>query len=116
VDLALASNGLPFREDGGDDVGLKLEVLGVWKMEKIKIVEVIWLDTYHVSGGGLTRKEVSELAPVPCLSYGRLLEETDDHITVASNVMEHRGDSEQPEYREVTCIPRAVIQSIKELR
>ena len=29
VDLALASNELSCLEDGGDDVGLKLEVLGV---------------------------------------------------------------------------------------
>jgi hypothetical protein len=84
-------------------------------MGKIKIVEVIWLDTYHVGGGGLTRKEISELAPVPCISYGRLIQEKDDHVTIASNIMEHSGDNEQPEYREVTCIPRVVIQSIKEL-
>ncbi|MBM3119443.1 MAG: hypothetical protein FJ006_07850 [Chloroflexi bacterium] len=84
-------------------------------MEKIEIVEVLWLDTIHTGGGGLTRKEASELKPVPCLSYGRLIEETDDHITIASNIMQHEGDSEQPEYREVTCIPRAVVQSIKKL-
>jgi len=84
-------------------------------MEKIKIVEVSWLDTYHVGGAGLTRKEVSELRPVPSLSYGRLIEETDDYITIASSIMEHGIGGEQPEYREVTCIPKAVVQSIKEL-
>jgi hypothetical protein len=85
-------------------------------MGKNKIVEIIWLDTFHFGGGGLTRKEISEIAPVTCFSYGRLIEQTDDHITIASNIMDNKGDSEQPEYREVTCIPRAVVQSIKELR
>ena len=85
-------------------------------MEKTKIVEITWLDTYHVGGAGLTRKEVAELRPVSSISYGRLIEETDDYITIASNIMEQKGDLEQPEYREVTCIPRAVVQSIKELK
>lgn len=84
-------------------------------MEETKIVEVTWLDTYHVGGSGLTRKEVSELRPVMCFSYGRIIEETDDHITIASSIMEHGIGGEQPEYREVTCIPRGVIQSINEL-
>lgn len=84
-------------------------------MEKTKIVEVLWLDSLHTSGGEFTQKEVSELKPVPCLTYGRLIEETDDHVTIASSVMQHWHDSEQSEYREVTCIPRAVVQSIKKL-
>ena len=85
-------------------------------MEKTKIVELTWLDTYHVTGDGLTRKEVSELKPVSSVSYGRIIEETDDHITIASTIMERGIGGEQPEYREVTCIPRAVVQSIKELK
>jgi hypothetical protein len=84
-------------------------------MEKAKIVEIIWLDIYHVTGDGLTRKEVTELRPVPSQSYGRLIEETDEYITIASSIMEHGIGGEQPEYREVTCIPRAVVQSVKEL-
>jgi len=87
-------------------------------MGKNKIVEVTWLDTYHVSSNGCTRKDVTKLRPATCFSYAKLIEETDDHITIASNIIEDDGDSdvEQPEYREVTCIPRAVIKSIRELR
>ena len=85
-------------------------------MEKVKIVEITWLDTYHVGGAGLTRKEVAELRPVSSISYGRLIEEADDYITIASSIMEHGIGGEQPEYREATCIPRVVIQSIRELK
>ena len=85
-------------------------------MEKVKIVEVTWLDTYHVGGAGLTKKEVSALRPVSSISYGRLLENTDDYITIASSVMEQGIGGDQPEYREATCMPKAIVQSIKELK
>ena len=85
-------------------------------MEKTKIVEVTWLDTYHVGGAGLIRKEVAELRPVSSISYGRLLEDTNDYITIASSIMERGVGGEQPEYREATCIPRVVVQSIRELK
>jgi hypothetical protein len=85
-------------------------------MEKTKIVEITWLDTYHVGGSGLTGKEVAELRPVSSISYGRLIEDKDDYITIASSTMAQGIGGDQPEYREVTCIPRVVIQSIKELK
>ena len=84
-------------------------------MEKAKIVEVVWLDTYHV-GGGLSRKEVAELKPAVCYSYGRLIEDTDDHVTIASNILEHSVEVEGLEYRDVICVPKTVVQSIRELK
>lgn len=83
-------------------------------MEKTKIVEITWLDTYHVGGSGITKKEVKELRPVVCHSYGSLIEETNDYITIASCTLEQNIG--ELEYREATCIPKTVVQSVRELK
>ena len=87
-------------------------------MEKVKIVEVVWLDTCHASGEGICRHEVAELRPPTFHSYGILAEDTDKYITVVSGVLEHElpTDTRETEYRDVVCIPKGAVQSIRELK
>jgi len=86
----------------------------------MKLVKVIWWDTNETSDSGWCSKEEAEEArPCRVASYGVVVKETDDFITIAADtdatVVDENYDGTQESddlFGRVQCFPRGCIESI----
>ena len=96
----------------------------------MKLVQIIWLDTNETSNSGWCSKEEAEEArPCRVASYGVVVKENDDFITIAADVdallVDDNGDvlDDNGEVLEaddlfgrVQCFPKGCIESITPLK
>lgn len=85
------------------------------KKEKIankeyKVVKCYWHDI-TTQAGWLEKKEVDEISTSNAITYGLLVEETDSYVKISASVTLE----EEPDYADVTIIPKSVVLCIKEL-
>jgi len=85
------------------------------KKEKIankdyKVVKCYWHDI-ATQGGWLEKKEVDAISTSNAITYGLLVEETDDYVKISASVTLE----EEPDYADVTIIPKSVVLCVKEL-
>ncbi len=86
----------------------------------MKLVKVIWWDTNETSDSGWCSKEEAEEArPCRVASFGVVVKETDDFITIAADtdatVVDENYDGTQESddlFGRVQCFPRGCIESI----
>jgi len=86
----------------------------------MKLVKVIWWDTNETSDSGWCSKEEAEDArPCRVASFGVVVKETDDFITIAADtdatVVDENYDGTQESddlFGRVQCFPRGCIESI----
>ena len=74
------------------------------------VVMVKWIDTTGF-GRWEARKYAEDLRPSEIESYGRLIKETDEFVTVAGSV-----DLSIPNTSNTDCIPKSSITSVTVLR
>ena len=72
-----------------------------------KIVEVEWLDTVSEKRWTDRIHTVKTLRPSHCVSYGLLLDDTEDYLMVAGSVDEHNDNVDH-----VDCIPKSAILKV----
>lgn len=80
------------------------------KIEAKKIVRVDWVDS---AGSGTlweTLEDLDGIKPLRCTTVGFVLEDTDDHITLAMSTHEDRG------IMGALAIPRVAVTRVKVLR
>jgi|TARA_R100000995_G_C3377739_1_gene74619 hypothetical protein len=86
----------------------------------MKLVKVIWWDTNETSDSGWCSKEEAEEArPCRVASYGVVVKETDDFITIAADtdatVVDENYDGTQDSddlFGRVQCFPKGCIESV----
>ena len=78
----------------------------------MKEVKVTWYDIYFLSEA-LSLEDLKKAKPALQVTYGQLLVEEKDYITVVSTV--DLEDEEGGLYRDAVSIPRGCIKEIKEL-
>lgn len=76
-----------------------------------ELVEVVWEDITSISEG--TYREIEKQPPILFTSWGLVLKDNPDKISLAGHVSNERPN---PIYREALKIPRPVIRSIKILK
>lgn len=89
----------------------------------MKLVKVIWWDTNETSDSGWCSKEEAEEArPCRVASYGVVVKETDDFITIAADtdaaLTEENGNVLDADdlFGRVQCFPKGCIESITPLK
>jgi len=89
----------------------------------VKLVKVIWWDTNETSDSGWCSKEEAEEArPCRVASYGVVVKETDDFITIAADtdaaLIEENGNVLDADdlFGRVQCFPKGCIESITPLK
>ena len=89
----------------------------------MKLVKVIWWDTNETSDSGWCSKEEAEEArPCRVASYGVVVKETDDFITIAADtdaaLVEENGNVLDADdlFGRVQCFPKGCIESITPLK
>jgi hypothetical protein len=89
----------------------------------VKLVKVIWWDTNETSDSGWCSKEEAEEArPCRVASYGVVVKETDDFITIAADtdaaLTEENGNVLDADdlFGRVQCFPKGCIESITPLK
>ena len=89
----------------------------------MKLVKVIWWDTNETSDSGWCSKEEAEEArPCRVASYGVVVKETDDFITIAADtdaaLIEENGNVLDADdlFGRVQCFPKGCIESITPLK
>lgn len=78
-----------------------------------KLVEVTWWDANH-NGDDMPENKVMSLRPALMHSYGVLLRQDSEMVTVAGNWCQD-DDLDRPVYRDTLAIPSAEVVEIKEL-
>lgn len=79
----------------------------------MKEVRIEWYDIYFLHEA-LSLKDLKDARPALQVTYGQLLVEEKDYVTVVSTVdLEKEGGEEF--YRNAVSIPRGCIKEIKEL-
>ena len=74
-----------------------------------RVVCVRWRDTSSLSAWD-SRENAEKLTPVQCTSYGFIVAETSDTLTMADT--HTLGDDRMDDVRHVHCIPRGCIESV----
>jgi|TARA_E500000318_G_scaffold87012_1_gene83843 hypothetical protein len=89
----------------------------------MKLVQIIWLDTNETSDSGWCSKEEAEEArPCRVASYGVVVKENDDFITIAADtdaaLVEDNGNVLDADdlFGRVQCFPKGCIESITPLQ
>ena len=89
----------------------------------MKLVQIIWLDTNETSDSGWCSKEEAEEArPCRVASYGVVVKENDDFITIAADkdaaLVEDNGNVLDADdlFGRVQCFPKGCIESITPLK
>ena len=89
----------------------------------MKLVQIIWLDTNETSDSGWCSKEEAEEArPCRVASYGIVVKENDDFITIAADtdaaLVEDNGNVLDADdlFGRVQCFPKGCIESITPLQ
>ena len=89
----------------------------------MKLVQIIWLDTNETSDSGWCSKEEAEEArPCRVASYGIVVKENDDFITIAADtdaaLIEDNGNVLDADdlFGRVQCFPKGCIESITPLQ
>ena len=89
----------------------------------MKLVQIIWLDTNETSDSGWCSKEEAEEArPCRVASYGVVVKENDDFITIAADtdaaLVEDNGNALDADdlFGRVQCFPKGCIESITPLK
>ena len=80
-------------------------------MAERDIVRVDWTDTVGRTRWGERAQAAQELRPASCRSWGIVLRETEDYITVAGSI-----DDTLDNVNDVNCIPRVAIRNITVLK
>lgn len=80
------------------------------------LVEIRWLDTSHEDS--ISHKEVLQMQPEPCVSWGKLMVKDRKRVIVVG--CEFPSDADKPlgdrELREITCIIAQNVLNIKKLK
>jgi|TARA_R100000030_G_scaffold61231_1_gene46222 hypothetical protein len=89
----------------------------------MKLVQIIWLDTNETSDSGWCSKEEAEEArPCRVASYGVVVKENDEFITIAADtdaaLVEDNGNVLDADdlFGRVQCFPKGCIESITPLK
>ena len=89
----------------------------------MKLVQIIWLDTNETSDSGWCSKEEAEEArPCRVASYGVVVKENDNFITIAADtdaaLVEDNGNVLDADdlFGRVQCFPKGCIESITPLQ
>ena len=89
----------------------------------MKLVQIIWLDTNETSDSGWCSKEEAEEArPCRVASYGIVVKENEDFITIAADtdaaLVEDNGNVLDADdlFGRVQCFPKGCIESITPLK
>ena len=89
----------------------------------MKLVQIIWLDTNETSDSGWCSKEEAEEArPCRVASYGVVVKENDEFITIAADtdaaLVEENGNVLDADdlFGRVQCFPKGCIESITPLQ
>jgi hypothetical protein len=89
----------------------------------MKLVQIIWLDTNETSDSGWCSKdEAEEARPCRVASYGVVVKENDDFITIAADtdaaLVEDNGNVLDADdlFGRVQCFPKGCIESITPLK
>jgi|TARA_R100001510_G_scaffold5087_1_gene3996 hypothetical protein len=89
----------------------------------MKLVQIIWLDTNETSDSGWCSKEEAEEArPCRVASYGVVVKENDEFITIAADtdaaLIEENGNVLDADdlFGRVQCFPKGCIESITPLK
>jgi hypothetical protein len=89
----------------------------------MKLVQIIWLDTNETSDSGWCSKEEAEEArPCRVASYGVVVKENDEFITIAADtdaaLVEDNGNVLDADdlFGRVQCFPKGCIESITPLQ
>ena len=89
----------------------------------MKLVQIIWLDTNETSDSGWCSKEEAEEArPCRVASYGVVVKENDEFITIAADtdaaLVEENGNVLDADdlFGRVQCFPKGCIESITPLK
>ena len=80
-----------------------------------KVCQIKWHDAYHRSDDDIPLAAAKELKPAICISYGEVIEETDDHIILTSSLMGLQ-EGAMATVREVLSIPKGEVKKITELK
>ena len=85
----------------------------------MKLVQIIWLDTNETSDSGWCSKEEAEEArPCRVASYGIVVKENEDFITIAADtdaaLIEDNGNVLDADdlFGRVQCFPKGCIESV----
>ena len=76
------------------------------------IVEVTWLDSVHQEE--LPGRKLATLKPLIFKSYGVLLREDEEQVTIAGSIC-HEEDEGETTYRDCLCVPRSCVLNIAKL-
>ena len=89
----------------------------------MKLVQIIWLDTNETSDSGwCSREEAEEARPCRVASYGVVVKENDEFITIAADtdaaLIEENGNVLDADdlFGRVQCFPKGCIESITPLK
>lgn len=89
----------------------------------MKLVQIIWLDTNETSDSGWCSKEEAEEArPCRVASYGVVVKENDEFITIAADtdaaLVEDNGNVLDADdlFGRVQCFPKGCIESVTPLK
>jgi|TARA_R100000231_G_scaffold49342_4_gene42106 hypothetical protein len=89
----------------------------------MKLVQIIWLDTNETSDSGWCSKdEAEEARPCRVASYGVVVKENDEFITIAADtdaaLVEENGNVLDADdlFGRVQCFPKGCIESITPLK
>ena len=89
----------------------------------MKLVQIIWLDTNETSDSGWCSKdEAEEARPCRVASYGVVVKENDEFITIAADtdaaLVEENGNLLDADdlFGRVQCFPKGCIESITPLK
>jgi|TARA_R100000081_G_C4708489_1_gene111513 hypothetical protein len=89
----------------------------------MKLVQIIWLDTNETSDSGWCSKdEAEEARPCRVASYGVVVKENDEFITIAADtdaaLVEENGNVLDADdlFGRVQCFPKGCIESITPLQ
>ena len=80
-----------------------------------KVCQIVWYDAYHRSENDIPLAAAKELKPCLCVSYGEVVAETDECITLTSSIMAIE-DGQMAACREVLSIPKGEVKKITELK
>jgi len=100
IDMTLGHT--PGRPEGADENGKAIA--------KKPIVQVTWLDAAHQEDD-IEEKDIADLQPSRMVSFGLLMADDDDRITISSHVgtdVSESGEA-QVDYRDTLVIPRQSV-------